>query len=120
MPIRISNLVRDRRMVTIPIDDETVTITYRPGGFTPETEDRLRTFADDQRGGAALVALLADCLIDWDVLDDDGKPLRPTAENLRRLPMVFLSQVAQAIAEDMRPNLSSAGNSGAGSLQRAG
>ena len=119
MPVRISNLVRDRRTVTIPIDDDVVTITYRPGGFTPETEDRLRQYADDQRGGAALVALLADCLIEWDLVDDDGRPLKPTAENLRRLPTVFLSQVAQAIAEDMRPNLPIAGSSGAGLLPRA-
>ncbi len=120
MPVRIGNLVRDRRTVTIPIDDETITITYRPGGFTPDTEDRLREYADDQRGGAALVAMLADVLVEWDVLDDDGKPLRPTAENLRRLPTMFLGQVAQVIAEDMRPNPQSAGVSGAGSLQRVG
>jgi len=114
MPVRVSNLVRDRRMIRIPVGEDVIQITYRPGGFTAETEERLREYAADQRGGAALVALLADCLIEWDLLDDDGKNLAPTAENLRRLPTVFLSQVAQAVADDMRPNLASAGSSGAG------
>ncbi len=115
MPVRVGNLVRDRRTVTIPVGDESLTITYKPSGITPETEDRLREYAADQRGGAMLVALLADCLVEWDLLDDRGKPLPVNAETLRQLPMVFLTQLVQAITEDMRPNLPSAGGSGAGS-----
>lgn len=115
MGVRVSHLVRDQRVITLPLDGETVVITYRPGGLTPETEDRLREYADDQRGGAMLVAWLADVLVEWDVLDDTGQPLAPTAGNLRRLPTVFLAQVARAIAEDMRPNPQSGGLSAAGS-----
>jgi len=89
-------------------------VTYRPGGFTPETEARLRQYADDQRGGAALVALLVDCLVEWDLLDEKGKPLPINAKALSSLPTLFLSRVVQAITEDMRPNLPSAGPSGAG------
>ncbi|MBX6770884.1 MAG: hypothetical protein IRY83_04110 [Chloroflexi bacterium] len=115
MPVRLSHLAQDRRTCTLRVGDETVTITYRPGGVTPELEDQLREYTADQRGGAAMVALLAHCLVEWDVLDEDGEPLAPTAENLRRLPTVFLVRVAQAITDDLRPNLQSAGASGAGS-----
>lgn len=114
MPVRVGNLVRDRRTVNIPVGDDTLTITYKPSGITPETEDRLREYAADQRGGAMLVTLLADCLVEWDLLDDRGKPLPVKADSLRQLPTVFLAQVAQAITEDMRPNPPSAGGSGAG------
>jgi len=114
MPVSITHLVRDRRTVTVPVGDESLTVTYRPGGFTPETEARLRQYADDQRGGAALVALLADCLVEWDLLDEAGKPLPINAKALSSLPTLFLSQVVQAISEDMRPNPPSAGASGAG------
>jgi len=120
MPVRVGNLVRDRRTVTMPIGDESLTITYQPSGITPDTEDKLREYAADQRGGAMLVALLVDCLVEWDLLDDRGKPLPITADSLRKLPTIFLAQVAQAITEDMRPNLPSAGTSGAGSLQMGG
>ena len=118
MPVTITHLVRDRRTVTVPVGDESLTVTYRPSGFTPETEARLRQYADDQRGGAALVALLADCLVEWDLLDENGKPLPINAKTLSSLPTLFLSQVVQAVTEDMRPNVMSAGVSGAGSLPR--
>ncbi len=114
MPVSITHLVRDRRTVTVPVGDESLTVTYRPSGFTPETEARLRQYADDQRGGAALVALLADCLVDWDLLAEDGEPVPISIKTLNSLPTLFLSQVVQAISEDMRPNLTSAGASGAG------
>lgn len=120
MPVSIAHLVQDRRTITVPVGDESLTITYRPGGFTPETEARLRQYADDQRGGAALVALLADCLVEWDLVDEKGKPLPINAKTLSGLPVLFLTQLAQAITEDMRPNLPSAGDSGAGSQPRAG
>lgn len=118
MPVRVSNLVRDRRTIQVPVGDEALTITYRPGGITPATEGRLREYSDDQRGGAALVALLADCLVEWDLLDDEGQPLPLDTKTLSQLPVIFLGHLAQAITEDMRPNLPSAGNSGAGSLPR--
>jgi len=115
MPVSITHLVRDRRTVTVPVGDEHLTITYRPGGVTAETEARLRQYADDQRGGAALVALLTDCLVEWDLLDEAGKPLPINAKVLSSLPTLFLNQVVQTITEDMRPNLSSGGVSAAGS-----
>lgn len=115
MPIKLSHLASDRRTCTITVGDETVTVTYRPGGVTPELEDELRDCAADQRGGAALVALLSHCLVEWDVLDDDGRPLAPTPKNLRRLPTVFLGQVAQAITDDLRPNPPSGGSFAIGS-----
>lgn len=115
--VRLSELARNRRTVEVPVGDgdDVVKITYRPGGITPQTEERLHKAIDEQRGGAALVALFADCLIEWDIVDDDGQPLPVTEETLRHLPTVFLAQMAQAITEDMRPNPRSAGSSGAGS-----
>ncbi len=114
MGVRISSLVANKRTITISVGDNALNITYRPGGITPETEDRLRGYADEQRGGAALVALLADCLVEWDLLDDKGKPLPVNVETLRRLPVVFLGRIATAMTEDMRPNSTSGGNSAAG------
>lgn len=113
MGIRISQLVSDQRTVSVPVDGEQVSVTYRPGGFTPETEDRLHQHEEDQRGGAALVELLEGCLTSWDLEGDDGQALPVDAAQLRTLPIRFLGQVVKAIAEDMSPNATSAGTSGA-------
>ncbi len=115
--MKISELMRDRRTVIIPVGDDDVAITYRPAGLTPETEENLTKYANDQRGGAALVAFLADCLVEWDITDDSGKPLPINTKTLSKLPIVFLGQVVSAISEDMRPNPPSAVTYGAGSKQ---
>ena len=47
--------------------------------------------------------MLADVLVNWDVLDEDGKPMEPTAELLMDFPVDFLVGVTEAIGEDMRP-----------------
>ena len=104
MPIRIGQISHDLRTVTVSFAGETFTVTYRTSGFTPETEDRLFALLESQRGASAIVEVLAACLDSWEVLGDDGKPLPPTKENLRRLPVVFLNAVVTAIYEDMRPN----------------
>lgn len=114
MPVTLRHLAADRRTCRLAVGDDTLTITYRPSGITPELEDQLREYTADQRGGAALVALLEHCLIEWDLLDDRGKPIPPMAENLRRLPTVFLGQVVQALMEDLRPNPPSEGSFGGG------
>ncbi len=118
MGIRISHLSKDRRSIVIPVGDEALNIVYRPGGLTPETEDRLHELTEEQRGGAALVAFLRDLIVSWDLLDDQGKPLPVDETTLRLLPTGFLSMMVQTIVDDMRPNLMSAGTSGAGSLQK--
>lgn len=86
-------------------------MTYRPGGITPETEERLEALGKEQRVGASLITLLKDTLVAWDITDDKGKPLPVTEASLRQLPLRFLGDVVRAITEDMRPNGSSAGTS---------
>ncbi len=112
--MKISHIARDSRELIIPVGDEEVHISFRPGGLSPATEERLLQFAADQRGGAALVAFLADCLCDWDITDDAGKKLPVNEHTLKSLPIVFLGQIVNAISEDMHPNLTSAEPSGAG------
>lgn len=103
--------MQDKRTITVPVGDQVVTIAYRPGGITPETEERLEALGREQRIGASLIALLKDTLVSWDITDDKGKPLPVTEASLRQLPLRLLGDLVRAITEDMRPNASSAGTS---------
>ena len=112
--MRLSHVTQDRRTLPIPVSGETLTIVYRPSSLTPEQEDKLREQLADQRGGPALAALLAEMLVSWDLTDDSDTAYAVDEPTLRQLPTTFLATLATAITEDMRPNPTSAGISGAG------
>lgn len=119
MPITISDLRADLRELSIAIEGVgMLNVTYRPSAITAEVEAALMDSLERQRPGQAVVSLLAETLVDWDLQNDDGKPLPADAATLRRLPLRFLMLIAEAITRDIAPNPMSAGTSGAG-LQRA-
>jgi len=111
---RLSHLAQDRRTIKIDIGGETITATYRPSGLTPALEDQVRELIQNQRGGPALVSILAECIVEWDILDDKDKPIPPTEANIARMPTIILIRIVMALMEDLNPNLMSGGDSAAG------
>lgn len=103
MPIKLSKIGAKTRKTTATYDGDEVALTYRPGAFTPRVEARLSEAQEEGRVSQEVAAVLADVLVSWDVLDEDGKPLKPTAELLMDFPIDFLVGVTEAIGEDMRP-----------------
>ncbi|MGL4651572.1 MAG: hypothetical protein ACRC1H_19350, partial [Caldilineaceae bacterium] len=111
MPLRIADLAKTEKTVTLEYDGESVTVVYRPRLLT--TTARLRLLAgpnmsnmehfDAAMAGEAVEEFFTDVarlLASWDVLDEKGKPMRPTAALLGELPQDFISAVLRAIAED--------------------
>jgi len=116
--MRISDMVRDRREITLVVLGEDVHITFRPSAYTPIVEDQVQRFFESARPGNGLARMLSSVLIDWDVLDDNNKPIEITEENLRQLPMEFLTSVSNALAEENRVSREERKNSGGGSLRK--
>ena len=102
MPIRLADLRKERKTVTFPFADDTVTLTYTPGAVTPELE--ARAFAVDdpktERYLGGLADLLAEILLEWDLIGDDDQPFKPTRENLGKLSAAFLGATWRAITSD--------------------
>jgi len=120
MGIKLADLTRDTRTIAVPVGEETLNVTYQPSWLTPETEEKLHKLGESGRAGQSLVSFLLPCLVSWDLLDDDGQPLPLADKTLRKLPIKLLSQIVQAVGEDMRPNLTSGETSAAGSLLKDG
>ncbi len=97
MPISLSDLQNNTRVLTLEYDGESVTIVYRPGVITPANSD------DFNR--QAVVEQLEGLLVSWDIVDDKGKPLPVTKELLDTLPARFLAHLSGAIVGDLRPNV---------------
>jgi hypothetical protein len=111
MPIRVSNLAKNVRETTVAYEGETAAVSYKPGSVTPNMLDEMQAHKED---AGALVSLIRRCVAEWDVLQDDGKPLPTDAPAVGDLPVAFLNAVLTAVFEDMRPNPSTGGTSAAG------
>jgi len=118
MSLSLRDLMQDERYITLEIGEGTVEIHYRPSAFTPVVEDEMQRLIETNRPGNGLARMLAGIVIDWDVLDENGQPLEPTVENLRRLPVAFLTRVTNAINRDSAAEKDDLKNSGAGSRRR--
>ncbi len=105
--------------LTVEVAGGQVAMHYNPGVYTPEyiaeiTSDKGAQDAD------ILPKMLASVISDWDLTDVDPdtgseKPYPITEANLRKLPVRFLSKIAQEIAADMQPDPTKTGNSASGS-----
>lgn len=119
MAITLDDLKRDERTCTVEYNGQSAQVTYRPSGYTPEIEDRFQTCIESARSINGFAEFLANTLVNWELLDENGRQFPITLEDLRTLPGRFLTTVINAITSDMREerddNLK---NSGAGSSER--
>jgi len=128
VPIRLSDIANRKRTITFSFEvndhAEDVSITYSPAFYTVEREEELRRRLEDYKarpdslyGAEDRARRLADILVSWDVVGDDGKPYPTTFVALRSVDSNgFLLAVEKAIQDDLYPNSNgaSASNSPAG------
>ena len=119
MPVTLSELFSDIRELTVSVGASELRLRYRISGITPEIEERFNQELAQSRNGRALVSFLSSVLVAWDLTDETGQALEPTPDVLVKLPVRFLAELAMAINQDIAPNPTSAGPSGAGSPRRA-
>lgn len=119
--MKLSDLTKDVRTTDIEVLTlGTLSISYCPGKYTPETENRLQSAIETSRPSAGIAEILADVLLDWDLMDDSVDPpvkIPLEKEVLRGLPSAFLVAVSNGITRDMGVSAEERKNSGGGSLQ---
>lgn len=116
MPLKLMELRKATRAVTFSYSGEDVTVVYKPGLFTAERRLRLiygsNAYVDGDAPRAREVlsgwesyhADLAEVLVSWDVLGDDGKPCKPTADLLEQFPQSFINALVGALVNDQNVN----------------
>lgn len=114
MGFRVSQI--DRKEKELSLYEGQLHITYSPAKVTPAVEGRAMALAGEQRALAMTVEVLVSVLSRWDLLDDNDQVIPLTHEAMAEVPGMVLSEIMQAVMEDLRPNPKSAEASGAGSL----
>lgn len=126
MAIKLTTLRNATRRVSFVYAGEDVDVVYKPGLMT--SARRLRIVLGTQAywesdttpkakemlaGWESFHADLAEMLVSWDVLGEDGKPLAPTADLLEQFPQSFISALVEALIDDQRVDPPTGKDSGA-------
>ena len=109
MPVSLSQIVADTASVSIPVDQDTLTVVYYPNRVTDETLSQfgsLDELGKDTAGALkSLNELLCDLIKSWDFYEDEAQttlvPL--TVERLASVPLFLKGKIAFAIMGDVRP-----------------
>lgn len=118
MAIKLKDLSRDSRTVTVAWDGEEANVTYKPSGYTPATEQELNQDMIANLPNVAVAKMLSGLLVSWDVLDDDGAQIPTDYETLSHIQTDFLQAVLSAVTTDQAANREERKNSGGGSLRK--
>lgn len=85
--MRVSKLRDETRSVAVKVEDETLTVEYRPNAYTPKLEQEAAQVSGDQ-AGPVLLTMLVPVIAGWDLVDDAwrddphrrGEPRRAACE----------------------------------------
>lgn len=101
MPISINHIKEQVRSIFVEYAGETATIIYYPHKVTKSLIREVAALEGD--GVDRLIEQLVRIVHAWEVLDDDGHPLPPTAEVMAEFPLDFLTAIMRAINEASVP-----------------
>lgn len=111
MPVKLVDLKRDRRTVTIPVltgNDELgnehfddLKLTYRPSGYTPNAELAFNEALKDEWKSKMALDFITTLVTEWDLEGEDDAPYPITLAAVADLPTPFITSIITGIAEDM-------------------
>lgn len=104
MPIRISDLIVGKRNLAVPFGDSELNLVYNPNNITVEQEALEQELRGKGQHIRAVAATLANLVSEWDLVDEDGEPMPPTAETFEHLGWPVMVHINKKIVDDYFPN----------------
>lgn len=109
MAIKLSDLTKQTRTIQVDVGaSEPLEVEYRIQAYTPEVESEIANA--DQRPAGTLARILSKLVVRWSLVDDYGEMYPLDEKSTAGLPLSLMLAVFTKIAEDMRPNLTNAGD----------
>lgn len=99
----LHGLLHDQQSLTTTFHQHTITFVYRPSAYNADWSRALRR-DEESTVIESLAQTLAQALVSWDVTEEDGTPVRPTAELLGSLGLGVMNAIDDAITRDLAPN----------------
>lgn len=107
MAISLTDLQVDNKTFDMELGaGKKLTITYDPNLITSNM------LTDMNLGVAETCKILSELILDWDLVDDDKKPIKPTEEFFNSLKIIVMNKILTAIFDDAFPKAESTQSSG--------
>lgn len=107
MAMKLSEVKAMTKVVTVEFMGGTVDVSYRPAAMTPAILEEVLAMAktaETEAEDMSMIGSMLEPVLDWwDMLDDKGKRIGTTTEDIRQMPLPFLVKVLSDVQEDMRP-----------------
>lgn len=99
----LNGLINDKRKILVKFGEHKIEITYKPSAYNTKWSKRLQ---EDEESTTleSLAMSLSESIQSWDVTDDQGNPVEPTADILGDLGAGVCRALDAAIFNDMSPN----------------
>lgn len=114
MSIKLSEFQKETKECKVIIGDNELNVKFKLNFYTSEFEDMLFNISKDKTDEKILEAQvysLLNIITDWDFVDDKGKKLPVTKENIKQIPGLILFKISNAISEAANPNEQTSNNS---------
>lgn len=101
MGIKLSDIAKQTKTIGVPFGDDSLKVTFNPNAMTPRKEAAFRAAAkEEDQASDALLGMLAETLVRWELLDDDDQAIGTTVDALRDVPNPIILRVLRAIGEE--------------------
>lgn len=106
MPIKLADLAKQVSTITVRFAglEDVLSVRYSPHRMTPLKEMAFLDAVRSDEATRATVELLADVVVGWDLLDDDGRPLPTDYATLSGMPSALLMAVMHALGQERNAN----------------
>lgn len=88
-----------------PPEERTLNLVVNPTALTPAMEAEMQKATDVGQ----IVGFITSLVLEWDLLDDDGKPLELTYEGIKDVPIMLLGLIVNGIGKHIADNASEEG-----------
>lgn len=95
--MKLGNLTRNQRSCVIDFYGEELSITYRPGVYTPRNEEEMK----DNPTVKAMVGFLTKLLVSWDLTGDNEELIPITENSLYDIPSPLLLKILSGVWDDV-------------------
>ena len=94
MAVKLADIKQETRSTSIEVGDDVLHFSFKPGVWTGEFMDKLAGSA----GTRGVAKALADSITEWDLIGEDGQPVKIDAATIHRLiPFKMQDRMIDAI-----------------------